>query len=189
MAQTKAQAGDQAILVGRILGPHGVRGLLRVQCFGDPVTLVGFGPVTDKHGKPLFEMDLKSSLKKGVMLMVAEGVNDRNAAEALKGTDLFIPRHRLPEPEEDEFYNADLLGLAVFHVDGAELGRVKAVENFGASDLLEIQPKSGRTYYVPFTKDIVPEIDLEAGRLSIDPPEGLIDDGSGKHRQDDGQDG
>lgn len=189
MAQTKAQDGDQLVHVGRILGPHGVRGLLRVQYFGDPVSLVGYGPVMNRDGKALFEMDAKSNLKKGVMLMVADGVNDRNAAEDLKGTDLFIPRHRLPEPEEDEFYNSDLIGLEAFHVDGAQLGRVKAVQNFGASDLLEIQPVSGRTYYVPFTKDIVPEIDLAAGRLIINPPEGLIDDGSGKHNKDDGQDG
>lgn len=189
MAQTKAQAGDQLVLVGRILGPHGVRGLLRVQYFGDPVTLVGFGPVLDKHGKPLFEMDTKSSLKKGVMLMVANGVADRTAAEALKGTDLYISRQRLPEPEEDEFYNSDLIGLAAFHVDGTPMGKVKAVENFGASDLLEIQPPSGRSYYVPFTKEIVPEIDITGRKLTIDPPPGLIDDGSTKHKQDDGSDG
>jgi 16S rRNA processing protein RimM len=108
------------------------------------------------------------------MLVVRfKGVGDRNAAEVLNGLELGVPRDRLPPASEDEFYHADLIGLAAVARDGTALGTVVAVQNYGAGDLLEIAPKRGETLLIPFTRAAVPDIDLAAGRVTIDPPEGL----------------
>ncbi len=100
----------------------------------------------------------------------------REGAEALTGTKLYVPRSRLPEREEEEWYHADLIGLAAVDRDGAPIGKVVAIQNFGAGDLIEIKPASGGpTVLVPFTRETVPEIDVEGGRLTLVPPEGLIE--------------
>jgi len=103
-----------------------------------------------------------------------DGIGDRNAAERLRGTELYVPRSRLPRPHEDEFYHVDLIGLEARTVTGEPLGTVRAVNDFGAGDILEII--GARTVLVPFTRAIVPEVDLAAGTLTVDPPPGLFDD-------------
>jgi 16S rRNA processing protein RimM len=108
---------------------------------------------------------------KGGVIVRAEGVETRDAAEALRGVRLYVPRDRLPEPEgEDEFYLDDLVGLEAVDAEGAARGRVVAVQNFGAGDLVEVRGPDGETFYVPFTREAVPEVDVKGGRVVIAPP-------------------
>lgn len=160
------------VCVGVVTGVHGVRGLVRVKPFtADPAGVTAYGPVTDKTGRPV-SLTLQSMLK-GQWLARVDGVADRTAAEALKGTELFVPRSALPPPEDEEdFYHADLLGLTATATDGTPVGRVRAVLTIGDTDVLEIAPDAGgQTLLVPFTKRHVPSVDLAGGRLAIDPPD------------------
>lgn len=120
------------------------------------------------------------------MLVVRfKGIADRNAAEALTGLDLFVPRDRLPPAEADEFYHSDLVGLTAVLASGETFGTVVAVQNFGAGDILEIAPPRGPSLMLPFTRAVVPEVDVAGGRLTVVPPAGLLepgDDGEGEGR-------
>ncbi|MFP3945113.1 MAG: ribosome maturation factor RimM [Alphaproteobacteria bacterium] len=166
------------VAVGAVTGPHGVRGRLRVKPFtARPEDIAAYGPVTTADGRR-FGLSIEGAAK-GTLIVRIEGVETREAAEALKGAMLYVPREALPEPEEDEFYHADLLGLEAVEVTGERLGRVAAVHDFGAGDLLEIElAAEDRTVLVPFTRDAVPQIDLAAGRLVCDLPEGLLEAGA-----------
>ncbi|MEQ8334962.1 ribosome maturation factor RimM [Nisaea sp.] len=166
----------EPVTLGVIAGVHGVRGLVRVKSFTeDPDDLTAYGPLKDAAGKS-YELEVTGRAK-GMLLVRIAGIRDRNEAEALKGTELLIERDRLPETDEDEFYHADLVGLRAETVAGELLGQVIAVQNFGAGDLLEIRREGSReTVFVPFGGQTVPEIDLDAGRLLIDPPAGLLED-------------
>jgi len=163
------------LCVGVITGAQGIRGAVRIKSFtADPLDIDAYGPVSDATGTRAFE--LKSvGQSKGVVVATLSGVTDRNAAEALKGLQLFVDRDRLPPAEEEEFYHADLLGLAAELVDGAALGRITAVYDFGAGDALEIATADGATVMVPFTRAAVPVVDLVQGKVVIDPPAGLFD--------------
>ena len=175
MSALLAQSGEQRVLMGVITGAHGVRGLLRVKSFAAAEDgLTAYGPLEDERGERRFALEPVGAAK-GVLIMRLPGVADRDAAEALKGMRLYLPRAALPEPGEDEYYHADLVGLAALLKDGTALGRVKAVHAFGGGDSLEVEQPDGRTLYVPFTTAVVPEIDIKAGRLVIDPPDGLLD--------------
>ncbi|UUX48030.1 ribosome maturation factor RimM [Nisaea acidiphila] len=173
----------EPVTLGVIVGVHGVRGLVRVKSFTeDPDDIAAYGPLKDDAGKS-YKLEVTGRAK-GVLLVRIAGVGDRNAAEALKGTELLIDRDRLPEADEDEFYHADLIGLQADQVAGGTLGTVAAVQNFGAGDLLEIRlPDSRKTVLVPFDESTVPEIDLEGGRLLVDPPAGLLDEASDEDRK------
>jgi len=170
------------LCVGVITGAQGIRGAVRVKSFtADPLDIDAYGPVSDEAGKRTFE--LKSiGQSKGVVIATLSGVADRNAAEALKGLQLFVDRDRLPPAEDDEFYHADLLGLAAELIGddpaGAGsrvLGRITAVYDFGAGDAIEVTDAGGAVVMVPFTKAAVPTVDLAAGKVVIDPPAGLFD--------------
>lgn len=166
---------DQRVCVARIGAPHGVRGEVRLWSFtGDPAAVKRYGPLSSADGR-LFEI---TSLRPAKDCLVArlKGVADRDAAEALRNLELYVAREKLAPPGEDEFYHADLIGLAAVDTAGAALGTVTAVHNFGAGDILEIAPPRGETLLVPFSKAVVPEVDLSAGRLVIDPPPGLFGD-------------
>jgi len=168
------------ILVGRIAGAHGLRGLVKLQSFtGEPAAIGRYGPLLDAAGGRRFEVTVQNLVKGGVVARIA-GIDDRNAAEKLRGIELYLPRDALPPAAEGEYYHADLLGLAVELADGRPLGRVQAVENFGAGDLLTIE-RPGRapgrnTVSLPFTDRVVPVVDLAAGRIVVDPPAGLLDE-------------
>ena len=163
------QAAD-LLQVGVITGPHGVRGLVKVKSFtADPSDLTAYGALTDETGDAAFGLDVRGEVK-GQFLVKVEGVEDRNAAELLKGLKLFIHRAALPQPEEDEFYHADLIGLETVLADGSAHGRINAVQDFGAGDLLEVALKDGGTVYLPFTRMVVPTVDLAAGHVVVDPP-------------------
>jgi len=166
-----AQAGDNKLLMGRIGAAHGIKGEVRIQSFTeDPLALASYGPLsTNKPGLTIRILAARTTTN--VLVARLEGVNDRNAAEKLNGVELYVDRALLPDPEDDDFYHADLIGLKARLADGSEIGEVMAVPNFGAGDLLEIRdPRSGDTYLYPFSKAVVPEVRIADGYLLIDPP-------------------
>ena len=159
------------VCLGVVIGAQGVRGQVRIKTFTDEPEAIGaYGPVTDESGRRQFRIAGLRPGKAGVVVAAIAGIADRNAAEALKGTRLYVARAALPELEADAFYHADLVGLDAWTEDGALWGRVAAVHNFGAGDILEIARPDGPTELVPFTSEVVPEVDIEAGRLTIVPP-------------------
>ena len=162
------------VCLGVITGAHGVRGLVRIKSFTEmPEDLTAYGALTDEAGTRRYAVTVTGKAK-GALLARIAGVENREAAQALRGTRLMVERVALPEIEDPEtFYYADLVGLAVEDSAGKPLGRVKAVMNHGAGDLLEIEPAPDigkATLLVPFTKAAVPLVDLEAGRLVVEPP-------------------
>ena len=169
---TPAVASSQPkICVGVVVGAQGIQGAVRIKPFTDrPEAIAAYGPVTDEQGARRFEVKVLGQAR-GVVTAELSGVKDRNAAEALKGLRLYVPRAALPEPEAEEFYHADLIGLAAERADGTPVGRVAAVLDHGAGTYLEIAPEDGgRPLIVPFTRAAVPVVDLAAGRLVIEPP-------------------
>jgi len=176
-------AAAKRVCVGVVAGPHGVRGALRIKSFtAEPGDVANYGPLEDESGERHFKLHRIGSAK-GVVIVKVTGVVDRDRAEALRGLRLYLPREALPAPDEDEFYHADLIGLEAQLPDGSLIGRVRAVHDFGAGDTLEIDPIDGKSIMVPFTRAVVPVIDLAAGRLVIDPPPGLIDLPRPSHRK------
>jgi 16S rRNA processing protein RimM len=170
-----AGAGDRRVLLGVITGAHGVRGLVRVKSFtAEPAAIAVYGPLEDEGGERRFSLEPVGAAK-GVLIARLEGVSDRNAAERLKGVRLYLPRAALPEPGEEEYYHADLVGLAAMLRDGEVFGRVRAIHAYGAGDSLEIERPDGRVVLLPFTSAAVPLVDIKGGRLVIDPPEGSLD--------------
>ncbi len=164
------------VLVGVVLAPHGVKGAVRIKSFTQkPEDIARYGPLEDESGEKRFEL-LLLGRGQGVVLARLEGVGDRDAALALRGERLYLPRSALPEPEAEEYYHVDLIGLLAALRDGSAVGRVAAIHDFGAGEVLEIAREGLPPLFVPFTRDIVPLVDLEEGRLVLDPPPGLIDD-------------
>jgi 16S rRNA processing protein RimM len=163
------------VLVGAIAGAFGVRGEVRVRSFtGDPEAILDYAPFFHEDGRPALTPTSWRPIPDGVAVMAAE-VRTREEAMALRNTKLFVPRDALPEAEEDEYYHVDLIGLSVEALDGAPLGRVRAVVP-GPQDLLDIEgtPGASGRWYLPFTKALTPVVDLAGGRLVADVPEGLI---------------
>jgi len=175
---------DQKVLMARIGAAHGIRGEVRVKPYGDdPLSFADYGILTTKDGKTSFEVE-KARVQKTVVVTKFKGITDRNQAEALNGVDLYIDRDQLPEPEEDEFYYSDLTGLDVLDQSGETLGTVIAVQDFGAGDLLEVRPRRGRSFYVPFTKEFVPEISLSERLVRVDLPEDYFSEGAPEPSED-----
>ena len=169
------------VCVGVVTGPHGVRGAVRIKSFtARPEDVAAYGPLGDESGTQHFDLQLIGAAK-GVVIGRFSGIEDRNRAEALRGLRLYLPRAALPPPEDEEYYHADLIGLAAMLADGTSLGRVRAIHDFGAGDSLEIERGGGPPLIVPFTRAVVPVVEIDAGRLVIDPPEGLLDDNGARH--------
>jgi len=182
--------GDRRVCLGAITGAHGIRGEVRIHCFAsDPASLTAFGPLGDETGRRTFVVEGLRDANKGYIARI-RGVTDRNAAEALRGTQLFIERDALPEPEEeDSYYLDDLVGLKARDPAGQELGDVIAVHDFGAGDVIEVQRPQGRqTFMVPFAESFVPALDVDAGFIVIDAPADWIEAAPEKVRRDDGND-
>jgi len=158
--------GDALILVGRVAGAFGVKGEVRITSFtADPMALVDYKTLLRDDGSPGLTLTAGRVAKGGVVARTQE-IETREQAEAARGLRLYIPRDRLPEPkDEDEFYVADLVGLDVVSVEGEPLGRVKSVHDFGAGDLLEIEPPQGPSWWLPFTREAVPEVSIAARRI------------------------
>ncbi|QGM97132.1 ribosome maturation factor RimM [Methylocystis parvus] len=162
------------VLLGRFGAPHGVRGEIRLQSFtGDPLAIASYGPLTDKSGKTSVKLLAVRPQGKDMLVARVEGVSDRGGAERLTGAELYIARDKLPPPEdEDEFYLADLVGLRAETREGARIGTVVAVRNFGAGDILEISPaQGGETLMFPFTRSVAPVVSVSEGVVIIEPPD------------------
>ncbi len=171
---------EEQICIGAIAGVRGLKGEVRIKSFtADPDDIAAYGPVSTEDGKRTYRINVTARAK-GLIIARLDGIEDRDAAEALKGTRLYVPKSVLPEPEDGDFYHADLIGLKAETKDGETLGTVKAVHNFGAGDILEITDESGEgeeDLMVPFTLGLVPEVDLTEGRIIVAPPEMLEADG------------
>ena len=158
------------ICVAQIGAAHGIRGEVRLRSFtGDPMAVTSYGPLESEDGKQRFEIEALRPAK-DVFVARLRGVADRDAAEKLTNLRLYVSRDKLPPAGDDEFYHADLVGLAAVTPDGTALGTVTAVLNFGAGDILEIKPASGEPLLVPFTDTTVPDIDMQARRMVVVPP-------------------
>lgn len=159
---------DGRILLGRIVAAHGVRGEVVVRSYADEPQAIGaYGPLATTDAARTIELRVVRVTPKGVIARVS-GIADRNGAEALAGTDLYVDRARLPEASAEEFYHADLIGLAAVATDGTALGRVIGVHNFGAGDLIELAlPASQHTELIPFDEHYVPVVDVPAGRIVV----------------------
>lgn len=157
---------DRLILVGQVAGGFGVKGEVRITAYtADPLALTAYGPLLRADGSPGLTLTSARPDKNGVVGRARE-ISTKEEADALRGLKLHVPRDRFPEPDEDEFYLADLVGVEARDPDDAVLGVVKSVQNFGASDMLEIAPATGGpTWYLPFTREAVPELHLTAGWL------------------------
>jgi 16S rRNA processing protein RimM len=172
--ESEVASAAKRICVGIITAAHGVRGAVKVKSFtAEPKDVARYGPLEDERGERWFSLHLMRSAKGAVVCRV-DGVMDRDRAEGLRGLRLYLPRAALPPTADEEYYHADLIGLKAALVDGTALGRVSAIHDFGAGDTLEIKRPTGPPAMVPFTRAIVPIVDLAAGRLVVDPPPGLL---------------
>jgi 16S rRNA processing protein RimM len=154
------------VIVARFAGAHGVQGQVRLRSFtADPTAVLGYGALAAADGRRFSIKRLLGEVR-GNLIVAVDGVADRTAAEQLNGIDLAVDRSQLPPADEDEVYHADLIGLAAITRDGTALGSVTAVQDFGAGPLIELSDGQ----LLPFTLAVVPEIDLAAGRIIIDPP-------------------
>jgi len=168
------------ICVGQIGAPHGVRGEVRLRSFtADPHAIAEYGPLQTEDGRSVDIESLRSA--KDYYVATLGGIRDRDAAERLTNAKLYVARERLPRLEQpDEFYHADLIGLAVVDRAGNQLGTVVAIHNFGAGDLIEVRANSGdATELLPFDETNVPAIEITAGRIVVDPPQRLFDSRTG----------
>jgi 16S rRNA processing protein RimM len=173
---------DKRICVARIGAAHGVRGDVKLWSFtAEPLAVADYGPFETEDGRRTFEIE---RLRPQGEFLVAhlKGVPDRNAAETLRNTDLYVPRDRLPDIEEsDEFYFADLVGLAACDRTGATVGEVVGVHNFGAGDLIEIRLTDAReTILLPFSDASVPAVDLAGGKVTVELPVDIAAPDDGK---------
>ncbi|MAC89485.1 ribosome maturation factor RimM [Maricaulis sp.] len=164
---------DDLVFIAAIAGAHGVRGECKVKSFaGNPADAFKYGAFLDIDGKTVLTPKAARPVKDGFVVRFAEQL-DRDKAQALKGTKLHVLRSALPKLEEDEFYHSDLLGLRVQGLDGAPMGTLKAVHDFGSGDLLEITgtPDRNGSWMLPFTREFVPHVSIADGVVTIDPPE------------------
>ena len=166
---------ERRVLMGLVLGVHGIKGAVRILSYAaEPEDIASYGPLEDESGGRKFSLTVVGKAR-GAVLAEVEGIGDRDAATALKGTKLYVRRSALPTPAEGEFYWDDLVGLRAELKGGTALGEVTAVHDYGGGPSLEVKREAGASVMVPFTNRVVPVVDLEAGRLVIDPPEGLLD--------------
>jgi 16S rRNA processing protein RimM len=158
------------VCIAQIGAAHGVRGEVRLKPFTeDPLSVTRYGALESEDGKRRFEIEAVRPAK-DILVARLKGVTDREAAEALTNTRLYVAREKLPQPEAGEFYHTDLVGLTAQNPNGETVGTVKAIHNFGAGDLLEIEPASGATVMLPFNEATVPLVDIAAKRLVVEPP-------------------
>jgi 16S rRNA processing protein RimM len=159
---------ENSIQLAVIGAAHGIKGEVRVKTFtGDPLSLGDYGPLHARDGRAFEVLDIRPQ---GTVVVVRlKGVNDRNAAEALNGTALFVDRSALPEDlDDEEFYHADLVGLDVRDTAGNVIGQVSAIHNFGGGDILEIATEHGELLLIPFTKAAVPEVSVSGRSITVD---------------------
>lgn len=168
---------DDKIIVGALSGSFGVQGDVRLKSFcADPEAIADYTPLIRRDGETITTIVIKGQTK-GSLIARVDGITTKEQADGLNGMELYAARDQLPSLPDDEFYHTDLVGLMTYDTGGTELGPVKAVQTNGSDDLLEIiSPTHKDTVLVPFSKAIVPTVDLASGRIVIDPPRGLFDD-------------
>jgi 16S rRNA processing protein RimM len=153
-----------------VASAHGVRGHVKIKCFlEDPSHLKDYSPFLNEQGETTYKVDKILSQDKDVLIVSLENITDRNQAELLKGAKLMLSRDKLPELSENTFYHSDLIGLSVKSSQNKELGKVHALYNFGAGEILEIKTLQGTLHMVPFTKEAVPEINVSEGFIFLSP--------------------
>ena len=166
----------EKVCVARIGAAHGVRGAVKLWTFTeDPFAVKDYGPLSTKDGLKHFEV-ASAREAKDHLVATFKGVTTRDEAERLNGIELYIPRERLPATEDDEYYHADLIGLDAVTTADEPLGRVIAIHNFGAGNIIEIAPESGTTILLPFSNAVVPTVDIAGGRVVIALPEEIEGD-------------
>ena len=164
------------ICIARIGAAHGVRGAVKLWTFtDDPLAVLQYGALATEDGSRWFEIATAREAK-GHLVATLKGIATREDAERLNGVELYIARDRLPATGDDEYYHADLIGLAAVDATGEPLGRVIAIHNFGAGDIVEIEPPHGATLLLPFTNAVVPSVDLAGGRVVIELPAEIVGD-------------
>jgi 16S rRNA processing protein RimM len=163
------------ILLAHVAGAHGIRGELLLKTYtGAPEDVAAYGPLSDQAGTKQYSLKVVRVTPKGVIARI-KGVDNRNAAEAMKSTALYVLRSKLPKPDEDEFYFTDLTGLAAIDAEGATIGMIDRVLDFGAGTILEIKLTGiAKTELVPFTKACVPSVDLSARKVTVIMPETVL---------------
>jgi 16S rRNA processing protein RimM len=167
---------DPGICVARIGAAHGVRGEVRLWPFTeDPMAVIDYGTLSTKDGARQFEV-VRARIAKDHLVAVLKGITTREDAERINGLELYIDRDKLPETEEGEYYHADLIGLRAVDPAGGAIGRVFAIHNFGAGDIIEIAPPQGPTLLLPFTDAVVPTVDLAEGQVVIVMPQEIEGD-------------
>ncbi len=163
------------ICIAKIATAHGIKGLVKLHVFADDAQLANGTLFTGESGNKSLSLKLKNATAKHWLAEV-EGITDRTEAEKLRGTELYIDKSNLPTPDKDEFYIADLIGMMCFDSDNKEVGKVIAAQNFGAGDLLEIQPATNfsedESFYLPFNDDTI--LDITDNKITIQIPEGLL---------------
>lgn len=156
--------------MGAVAGAHGVRGEVKIKSFTEaPKKIAAYGPVEDESGTRRFKVRVRGHVR-GMLIARLDGIEDRNAAEALRGMRLYVGRDRLPKPKRGEWYLVDLVGLRAERADGTAVGTVKSVQNHGAGDIVEVETADGQALFLPFTRRAVPQVDIEGGRLVVEPP-------------------
>jgi 16S rRNA processing protein RimM len=164
------------ICIARIGAAHGVRGAVKLWTFTeDPLAVQAYGPLVTKDGARSFEV-ASAREAKGHLVATLKGIATREDAERLNGLELYIAREKLPATDQDEYYHADLIGLDAVTAANAPLGRVVAIHNFGAGDIIEIAPPGGASMLLPFTHAVVPSVDLEGRRVVIEVPQEIDGD-------------
>jgi 16S rRNA processing protein RimM len=164
------------ICVARIGAAHGVRGAVKLWTFTeDPLAVKRYGPLLTKDGARQFEVATAREAN-GHLVATLKGIATREEAERLNGLELYIAREKLPDTDADEYYHADLIGLAAVNPANEPLGRVIGIHNFGAGDIIEIAPPHGATLLLPFTNAVVPTVDVAGGRVVIELPAELDGD-------------
>ena len=173
--QSETFVPTSRILVGIFGAPHGVRGEVRLKSFtGDPMAIADYPRLTDESGARAFRILAARPVKDDMLVVRIEGVSDRSAAEKLTNVSLSLAREDLPPADEEEFYHADLIGLRAETRDGSVLGTVAAVQNFGAGDILDVRPEIGESLLLPFTKKVVPVVDVAGGCVIVELPEEIV---------------
>ena len=173
---------EARVLLGVVAAPHGVRGLVRIRSFTeDPMAIASYGELSDEAGKTRYRVEALSTVK-GAVLARIEGVADRTAAEAIRGLRLYVERERMPATGEREWYEADLIGLAAVGRDGRDWGKVVAFHDFGGGLAMEVSggEAAPSSVMLPFNDEAVPEVDVERGRVLVDPPLGVLPGGNAK---------
>jgi 16S rRNA processing protein RimM len=163
------------LLVGVFGAPHGVRGEVRLKSYtADPMAIASYAGLTDESGQRRFKITSARPVKDDLLVVRVEGIGDRTAAEKLTNVAIAMARDALPAPDDEEFYHADLIGLRAETAEGERLGTVANVLNYGAGDILEIRPDAGEALLLPFTRAVVPVVDLNGGRVVVAPPAEVV---------------